>query len=446
MPNLFAYMALITWPIISLGLFKRFQAVTAVFWTIVGGYLLLPAKVGIDFPLIPPLDKESIPAITALIGCIYVAKKKISFIPGSGIERWLVISLLILPFITIINNPESVNGIPGLTYHDALSAVINQYLGLIPFILGMQLIKSYEDQLELFKLVVIAGLLYSLPILFEVRMSPQLHSWIYGFFPHSFLQQIRFGGFRPVVFLGHGLLVAMFVAVILGAAALLWKNNTKIRDIPPYIIVVYFFILLFLCKTLSGFLLGAFLLLAIGWMPVYIIKRLALLILFTVISYPILSIFELFPHQELIEITESFDTQRADSLDFRFYHESKLLEHAQEKLLFGWGGWGRNRLSKSVSDGYWIITLGQYGIIGFGAFFGLAILSGWRGVQSTRFLNTANEQRLLVGHALMVSVILVDQLPNASLHSWLWFFIGALLGRANHVSKEPPAYFSQAGV
>ena len=436
MPNLFAYMTLIAWPLISLGFFKRFQPITAVFWTIVGGYLLLPVKVDIDFPLIPPLDKESIPAISALIGCIYIAKEKISLIPAAGLERWLIVSLLIIPFITVMNNPEPVNGIPGLTYYDSLSAIINQYLRLIPFILGLQLVKTYDDQLEVFKLLVVAGLLYSLPILFEIRMSPQLHTWIYGYFPHSFLQQMRLGGFRPAVFLGHGLLVAMFAAVVLGAATLLWKNNVKTRDIPPYIIVVYFFVLLYLCKTMGAFLLGAFLLLAIGWFPLYIIKRLVLLILFIVIFYPLLSMFDLFPHQELIEIAENFDTQRADSLAFRFFQEGVLLEHAQEKILFGWGGWGRNRLSDSVSDGYWIITLGQYGIIGFGALFGLVLFSGWRGVISIRFLNMVDERRLLAGHALIVSVILVDQLPNASLSSWLWFFIGALLGRANYVFKH----------
>ena len=436
MPNLFAYMALITWPLISWGLFRRFQPITAVFWTIVGGYLLLPVKVKIDFPLIPPLDKESIPAIAAMIGCIYIAKKKISLIPDSGLERWLIVSLLIIPIITVSNNQVFVNDNPGLTYYDALSAIITQYLQLIPFILGMQLVKSHDDQLEIFKLLVIAGLFYSLPILFEVRMSPQLHTWIYGFFPHSWLQQIRFGGFRPVVFLGHGLLVAMFVAVALGAATVLWKMNIKIRNIPPYIIVVYFFVLLILCKTVGAFLLGAFLLLAIGLMPVYIIRRLALLILFIAICYPLLSLYDIFPHQDLIEIAKSFDAERGQSLAFRFFHENRLLDHAQQKIFFGWGGWGRGFLPDSVTDGFWIIILGQYGIVGFAALFGLVVLSGRSGVKSARLLNTVNEQRLMVGHALMVSVILVDQLPNASLYSWMWFFIGALLGRANHVFKE----------
>jgi len=440
MPNLLAYTALIIWPLISFELFRRLKPVPAIFFTIVGGYLLLPVKVAIDFPLIPPLDKETIPAIGALIGCIYIKRKNIDFIPKAGLERWLIVVLLISPLITVFNNQESVMlgdaMIPGLTIHDGLSAIINQYLILIPFILGLQLIKSYDDQLLLFKLLVIAGLCYSLPILFEIRMSPQLHTWIYGFFPHSFGQQIRFGGFRPVVFMGHGLLVSMFVAITLGAAVLLWKAGIKTLRFQPFVVVIYFFVLLFLCKSVGAFLLGTFLLFAIKWMSIRVLQRASIFFIAIAIFYPALSIFDLFPHQQLVEIAGDFDEDRAQSLDFRFYHENRLLEHAQGKLFFGWGGWGRNRLSDSVTDGYWIIVLGQYGIIGFAALFGLAVLAVWRGVTLSRQINDKKQQHLLVSHVLIVSIIMVDQLPNHSLYSWLWFLIGALLGRVNCVIKE----------
>ena len=440
MPNLFAYIALIIWPLISLELFRRLKPVPAVFFTIVGGYLLLPVKVAIDFPLIPPLDKETIPAIGALIGCIYIKRKNIDFIPKAGLERWLIVVLLISPLITVFNNQEPVfDGqelIRGLTYYDGLSAIINQYLALIPFILGAQLVKSYEDQLLLFKLLVIAGLCYSLPILFEIRMSPQLHNWIYGFSPSAFIQQIRFDGFRPVVFVGHGLGVAMFVATVLAAAVILWQQQIKVVRFQPIAIVIYFFVLLVLCKSLGPLLFGIFLLFVIKWMPIRVLQRVSIFLIGIVLFYPALSIFDLFPHQQLVDIAGDFDQDRAQSLGFRFYHEEQLLERAQEKVFFGWGGWSRNRLFDSVTDGYWIIVLGQYGAIGFGALFGLAVLAVWRTVTSSRLLNNNKQQHLLVGHVLIVSVIMIDQLPNASMGSWLWLLIGALIGRANSLIRE----------
>ena len=40
-------------------------------------------------------DKETIPALTALIGCKYIKKEKIKFLPKAGLERWFIIILLI---------------------------------------------------------------------------------------------------------------------------------------------------------------------------------------------------------------------------------------------------------------------------------------------------------------------------------------------------------------
>ena len=436
MPNTFAYIALIIWPFISLLFYKHLPIVNATFWTIVGGFLLLPVNFALDFPLIPPLDKESIPVIAALIGCKYIKKVKVTLIPKRGVEKWLVLVLLITPFFTFFNNQESFNGIAGLTLHDTISSVLNLYLEVLPFILGMQLIKTYEDQLILFKLLVVAGLLYSLPILFEIRMSPQLHTWIYGFFPHSFGQQMRSGGFRPVVFMGHGLIVSMFVAITLGAATILMKERLKTFGMHSWIIIIYFVVLLILSKTLGAFLLGLLLFTAISWMSVNMIKRVSLFLVFIVLLYPMLSIFDFFPHQQLIQLATDYNPERGQSLGFRFYHENLLLEHAQQKIFSGWGGWGRNRLENSITDGYWIIILGQYGLFGFVSLFGLLILSVWKAAKASVLLNEKNIKKLLLYHVLIVAVIMIDQIPNASLSAWLIFLSGALLGRANNVFNE----------
>jgi len=435
-PNDFAYVALILWPFISVLFYKHMPIVQATFWTIVGGFLFLPVKTAIDFPFVPPLNKESIPVIAALVGCKYIKKVKVTLIPRTGVERWLILVVIITPFFTMLNNQESFNGIPGLTLHDTISAVINQYLKVLPFVIGVQLINTYKDQILLFKLLVLACLIYSIPILFEVRMSPQLHTWMYGFFPHSWVQQYRADGFRPVVFMGHGLIVSMFVAVSLAAATITWKEKMRIYGVPAFVIVIYFFVLLILCKTLGAFILGTILLVFIGFERPSWTRWLSAFLIFIVVFYPLLSFFNLFPHDYLIQLAADFDKSRGGSLAFRFYHEEALLNHAIEKTFFGWGAWGRFRLEDSVTDGYWIITLGQYGIIGFGSFFGLSVLAVWRGLKANK-ISARNEQpRFFVSHILIVSIIMIDQLPNHSLYSWLWLYIGALLGVSNYILKE----------
>jgi len=436
MPNNFAYIALLLWPFIALFFYKRLPVLNATFWTIVGGFLLLPVKTEIDFPFIPPLDKESIPIIAALIGCRYIKKVNVKLLPETGAARWLVLIFLLTPFITTYNNQETYNFIPGLTLHDTISAIIRQYIIILPFILGMQLVKTHKDQLLIFKLLVISALFYSVLILFEIRMSPQLHAWVYGFFPHNFGQQMRFDGFRSVAFLGHGLLVAMYIAIALGAASMLLKEKIKIKILPPWLIILYFIILLLLAKTVGAFLLGMTLFAAIVWLPINITKKIAITLMVMVATYPLLSILDIFPHQKLIQLATSFDVARGESLSFRFAQEAQLLAHAQEKIFFGWGGWGRNRLATSITDGFWIITLGGYGLFGFVSMFGLAVLSVWKAVKCSNYLKGTNEQQIILYHALVVSVIMVDQLPNASLSAWLFFIIGALLGRVNHVKFE----------
>ena len=436
MPNTFAYIALIMWPLVSIFFYKKMPVVNATFWTIVGGFLVLPVKHAIDFPLIPPMGKEQITAIMAFIGVVYIKKIKIKLLPKKGIERWLVIILLIVPLITVLNNKEFFNFIPGLTLHDAFSLIINQYIKLLPLIIGLQLIKTREDQLILFKLLAITALFYSIFILFEIRMSPQLHSWVYGYFPHSFGQQVRFGGFRAVVFLGHGLIVSMYLAIALGAFTILYRQKIKINGIPPQAIIIYFFALLLLNKTMSGFILGGLLFVSIAWLSVNTLRRLSLLIIFIVIFYPALSILHLFPHENLIQMATSFDSERGASLAFRFFHENLLLEHAQEKIFFGWGGWGRNLLEGSVKDGYWIGVFGVQGLVGFASLFGLAVLAVWRASKASFILKNQNEIHILLSHALIVSVIMVDQLPNSSFYAWVIFLIGGLLGRATTVLSE----------
>lgn len=214
MGNTFAYASLLAWPLFAIYLFSTKRIQFAVVVTILGGFMLLPAGTVIDPPLFPAMGQHTLPVLSVLICCWFLKKKRIRFFSGLGRIKYLVALFIIGPIITVSLNTDSfvIGGryLTGLSLYDGLSFVINQFLIIVPFFIGRQFFNTYEEQVKLFKLLVIAGILYSPLMLFEVRMSPQLHTWLYGYFPHSFLQQYRMGGFRPVVFMGHGLLVAFF--------------------------------------------------------------------------------------------------------------------------------------------------------------------------------------------------------------------------------------------
>jgi hypothetical protein len=88
--------------------------------------------------------------------------------------------------------------------YDALSVILNLSVVLLPALLGRKFLADNVGHLALMKAVCIAALAYVPLMLFEIRMSPQINQMVYGFFPHSWVQHVRGGGFRPLVFLDHG--------------------------------------------------------------------------------------------------------------------------------------------------------------------------------------------------------------------------------------------------
>ena len=74
-PNLFAYVALLSWPLIAFCLFRVRPVGQALLWTILGAQLLLPVGTSIKFEMIPVFDKSSIATLSALLGCLLAGKR-----------------------------------------------------------------------------------------------------------------------------------------------------------------------------------------------------------------------------------------------------------------------------------------------------------------------------------------------------------------------------------
>jgi hypothetical protein len=138
----------------------------------------------------------------------------------------------------------------------------------------------------------------------------------------------------------------------------------------------------------------------------------------------------------MLDAATSISEERADSLRTRFDNEQQLLERASQRLLFGWGRWGRSRVYDeygkdiSITDGRWAITLGQFGIFGFLAEFGLLALPVFGAASALRFAESERDSIFLAALALIIGISIIELLPNASLSPWTWLLAGALLGRA----------------
>jgi len=427
------------WPLVALYLYSTRPVGQATVLTILGGYLLLPVGADIKIEQVPPFDKISVPNLAALIGCVLVARRLPRIWHRFGLAEILIVIFLLSPFITSELNDDAIRLrakiLPGGTHYDALSAAVSQFIFFIPFILARQYLRSAADNADILRILVVAGLAYSLLMLFEVRMSPQLHTWIYGYFPHSFAQQIRDGGFRPVVFLGHGLIVGLFAMTTAVAATALWRTQTRAVRLPPAGIVAYLSIVLVLCKTLGVLVYAAVLVPLVRMAKPRLQLQVAVVLVTVALTYPLLRTMDFVPTTLLLDAAGTVSADRAGSLQSRFYSEKVLLERASERIWFGWGRWGRglaveDETHSTIPDGRWVITLGMFGLFGFVAEFGLLALSVFRAAAAFRFAESAHDRIYLAALALIVAISTVDLIPNGFLSPWTWLLAGALLGRA----------------
>src|SRR5258708_39137399 len=76
------------------------------------------------------------------------------------------------------------------------------------------------------------------------------------------------------------------------------------------------------------------------------------------------------------------------------------------------------------------MTLGQFGMVGFLAEFGLLSISVFRAASALKFAESFRDSVFLSALALIVAINIIDLLPNATLSPWTWLLAGSLLGRS----------------
>lgn len=464
--NIIALIALLGWPVVIVVFFRVMPMTRALIWSILGAYMLLPQVSAINLPLIPDLNKESIPNLMAFAVCVSYWGRLPRVLPDGWVGRLLLVMFMISPAVTVLTNLDPVQfgidqfgsfrlvdpnaletwGLPGLRIYDSGSALAQQVFFALPFFLARETLRTEEGLREILLALVIAGAIYALPMLYEVRMSPQLHIRLYGFFQHDFAQAIRQGGFRPFVFMPHGLWVAFFAFMVTMAAAAR-ARAAKPGDTGRKLLMVPFgLFLVVLCKSMGP------LAYTLIFVPVVLMLRprahllIASVIVFGVISYPLSRGAGLIPTQAILDQVGEISEDRRQSLEFRFTNEQRIIDHVRDRPLFGWGGWGRFAVydnatgeSQTIVDGQWIITIGHYGWLGYLALFGLLALPilslFWQSLRRGAAAVPVEASAL----ALVLAVNMLDLLPNATLIPFTWLIAGALLGFAEDMKRATDA-------
>jgi hypothetical protein len=409
---------------------------------ILAAIMFLPVGIWFKLPKFPQLDRDTLPYLVLFLAYLlrrtrWVTRNK----PFRALDVLVPISMVAALF-TVRANPEpiTVSGyevnkiLPGLNLNDGLFMAGEDMVRMgLPFLVGRLLMRSPREATRLLTAFAVGGLIYSILILFEVRMSPQVHALVYGAAPRrdDFAQAIRFGGYRPVVFMPHGLAVALFVCNTVMAAFILARSRAKFLGLSWKPLAFYLFFILVATKSMAAIIYAVVALPLLALTRARTQLRVAVLVAVVVLLYPAMRAADLFPAKGLVSVFASFSPERAESLDFRINNEDQLLEHARHKAYFGWGAYGRNIVydkesgkEATVFDGYWIIIL---------------LVPVFMAIRRLRKIPDKREQLLLAGLAMMVAVTVLDLLPNGLLLTYPYFLSGSLFGLVRILTTHRPA-------
>ncbi len=355
------------WIAVSVASFYLVPPERAVVFSVVAGVLFLPMA-SYNLPGLPAYDKYMAIAVGVLLA---------GWISGRTFENplyphWydlpMVLWCFAVPFATALTND--------LGWYDGVSTAVRHYARWgVFFWAGRKYLGNASGLRTLTWGFVFGGLAYVPLILFEVRMSPQLSNILYGFFPHTFAQHWRYGGFRPIVFMQHGLMVALWMAVCATVAYWLWRTGRmrRVWRLPAAVVVMLLLVATVLSRSANGWIF-----VTAGFGAALYFKwtgstRLLRLMILAIPVYMVLRLTNVMPLEHIESSARLvLDEERTASLAIRLRQEDLFGVHALNRPWFGWGGHGRNwpvnpetgaRLIGMV-DALWVIAFSGYGFLG----------------------------------------------------------------------------------
>ncbi|HEY4329275.1 MAG TPA: O-antigen ligase domain-containing protein [Phycisphaerae bacterium] len=428
------------WIPVVLLLFSVIPARRAVIAAFLTAWLFLPMAAFKLAPGIPHYDKMNATCLGVLLASlVFDTRRFLSFRP-----IWIDIPMALwccCPMASSLSNE--------LGFYDGMSAVFYQTVTWgLPYLIGRLYFPDLASLKELAIGIFIGGLIYVPLCLWEIRMSPQLHNWIYGFQQHDFVQTMRFGGYRPMVFMQHGLMVGMWMCMTALIGFWLWYSGAlrTIRRVPMAYLVPVLLITAILCKSV-----GAIVLLGLGIVAIVMMQKMRYplviwLLILAAPSYMAARASGVWDGSLLSTAAQNVAADRADSLDYRMKNEDLLAAKALKRPAFGWGTWGRSRIydeygkDVAATDGLWIIALGSTGIIGLASWTIAMLLP-----TSLLFLNLRASawREPLIAPPIILGVVVVlyvlDCIPNGMVNPIFTVCVGGL------ASLSPQSFAAFAG-
>ena len=184
------------------------------------GWMFLP-NYTYDLSGVPDYTKTTAATLAVFLGAIIFDGKTLAAVRPS-LADLPVIAWCLCPFASSMTN--------GLGAYDGVSGVLNAVVTWgLPYLIGRAYLKDLASFRELAVLLFISGLIYAPLCLWEIRMSPQLNRYLYGFggiAGNEYHDELGAWGSRPRVFMSTGLAVGTFMTAASLAGVWIWKTRT----------------------------------------------------------------------------------------------------------------------------------------------------------------------------------------------------------------------------
>jgi hypothetical protein len=386
------------------------------------GTMLLPIhSIDVPAPWIPDLTKRMAISLSIVAGVLcFDARRVLAFR-----AHWLDLvtaAWILAPALASLAN--------GHGPYDALQAsLLRSITWGVPYLFGRLYLNSEAALRECLWVVFLGGLVYAPLALYEVVMSPQLHRIVYGAHQHIFSQTFRGGGWRPMVFMHHGLELTMWLAWATASGFALWRlaGVRRLLGVPIALPCLGLLATVALCKSTGALLLLALTIVLMAprasrWLRLMVLAAVPAFLLFRVLS-------DGSAEKTVIEWIGLWSQQRADSVAYRFDNEALLLDNVRQNPLFGLGGWRfLDRIdpwtgvkTQAVSDSYWILALSTNGAVGLLSFLSALWLPARRGMAARQ------PARVVLACSLLLGMSMLDLLFNAFVTPMLIALTGGLM-------------------
>ncbi len=427
----FDTLVLFGWLVFFIVFYNRFRDPRLYFIVnLFGSWLFLPQSI-YDLPILPDLTKHTAFGLSAIISVI-LFERRARFVYIFNKFDLPAIVICLAPIITSLDN--------GLGIWDGLSASVGACLTWgVPYYIGRRFFHNFDDIKYLLVGFLSAVVMYLPFIWFEVFMSPNLHKLFYGYNQNDWVENIRYGGWRPKIFMQHGLMVALFVSLSLMAVSALHlvKKNIRIFKIKLSVIDKLILITIVACKSGNGILFLFLGLIARVILRARIAHVLIIAIIVTIPAYLYVRVTGALEWQHIITNVEIVsDKSRAGSLRIRMEQEDLFIDRAKDKWLFGWGGWGRAfpidkygmRTTRGV-DSLWIIVYSEHGLVSLISLCWMMLGAPFL-INRRSFLTylERSQQMSLQFVSLILVFFMVDCLANAMVSPFYPLLGGALMG------------------